>query len=116
MAVADGMLEVGVSDPDPQRPVRRAPSIGGATGPAPFSAGSRHEAREGGRGLLLLDELADEWGVATIDGGKQVWFRIDAGEGWRTRTECPCAGDNLNRVRLESGRHVLAVAGPWDED
>jgi hypothetical protein len=44
-----------------------------------------------------------------------VWFRLDAGAAWPYRPACPCAGDDLGRVRLESGRQVLAVAGPWDE-
>jgi serine phosphatase RsbU (regulator of sigma subunit)/anti-sigma regulatory factor (Ser/Thr protein kinase) len=29
----------------------------------------------GGRGLYLVDELADRWGVA--DGGRRVWFELD---------------------------------------
>lgn len=118
LAVAEGTLEIGVSDPDPRPPVPRLPSmpVPGRPGPDIAVAGADLDAREGGRGLLLLDKLADEWGVATLSGGKQVWFRLDAGEDWRARTECPCAGDNLDLVRLESGRHVLAVAGPWDQD
>jgi anti-sigma regulatory factor (Ser/Thr protein kinase) len=30
---------------------------------------------EGGRGLLLMDFLAAEWGVRPLAAGKQVWFR-----------------------------------------
>ncbi|HVU72014.1 MAG TPA: ATP-binding protein [Mycobacteriales bacterium] len=33
---------------------------------------------EGGRGLLILNGLAD-WGVQTIDGGKRVWARLPGG-------------------------------------
>jgi anti-sigma regulatory factor (Ser/Thr protein kinase) len=29
-----------------------------------------------GRGLLLVESLADEWGVAQESGGKSVWFRL----------------------------------------
>lgn len=29
---------------------------------------------EGGRGLLLVSELADKWGVAEREPGKVVWF------------------------------------------
>ena len=32
--------------------------------------------RHSGRGLVLLERLATEWGVRRIDGGKQVWFRV----------------------------------------
>jgi anti-sigma regulatory factor (Ser/Thr protein kinase) len=32
----------------------------------------------GGRGLQLVDTLADRWGWAERDGGKVVWFELDA--------------------------------------
>ena len=32
---------------------------------------------EGGRGLLLVEALADCWGQVTLPGGKVVWFEID---------------------------------------
>ena len=32
--------------------------------------------RHSGRGLVLLDRLATEWGVRRVAGGKQVWFRL----------------------------------------
>ena len=32
---------------------------------------------DGGRGLVLVDELADRWGVSTGD-GTCVWFELDA--------------------------------------
>ena len=31
---------------------------------------------EGGRGMLLVDTLADKWGVAPAPGGKAVWFEV----------------------------------------
>jgi anti-sigma regulatory factor (Ser/Thr protein kinase) len=31
-----------------------------------------------GRGMLLVDTLADEWGAELHDHGKTVWFEIDA--------------------------------------
>ncbi|MEW2404237.1 ATP-binding protein [Streptomyces sp. NPDC046862] len=34
------------------------------------------EADEGGRGLLLVSELADKWGVGERDPGKVVWCEI----------------------------------------
>ena len=33
---------------------------------------------EGGRGLSLVDRLADDWGVTPASAGKAVWFRLDA--------------------------------------
>ena len=31
-----------------------------------------------GRGMLVVDSLADEWGTELCDNGKTVWFEIDA--------------------------------------
>lgn len=31
---------------------------------------------ESGRGLLMLDTMAEDWGVRAYVGGKQVWFRL----------------------------------------
>ena len=108
MAVADGTLEVGVTD--------RAPGV-----QLRVEIGSRDEPpgdapAEGGRGLHLVDLLADEWGVVDLPEGKQVWFRLDVGAGWPHRTCCPCGGEALERVRLESGRYAVATPGPWDQD
>ena len=38
-----------------------------------------------GRGLMLVDELADEWGVESVGGGKSVWcvVRLDRAEAAR---------------------------------
>ena len=33
--------------------------------------------RPSGKGLLLVDALASDWGVETTAGGKTVWFEID---------------------------------------
>ncbi len=35
------------------------------------------EAAEGGRGLFLVETLADAWGSAAIAGGKTIWFELD---------------------------------------
>jgi anti-sigma regulatory factor (Ser/Thr protein kinase) len=34
-----------------------------------------------GRGLRLLDSIADEWGVSAHDGGKTVWCVVRGGRG-----------------------------------
>ncbi|MFD6170459.1 ATP-binding protein [Streptomyces coeruleorubidus] len=45
----------------------------------PCSPASPDLEAEGGRGLLLLDAMADKWGVSLWrDGGKTVWFECGA--------------------------------------
>jgi anti-sigma regulatory factor (Ser/Thr protein kinase) len=106
LAVADGMLEVGVTDPGPGLPPQRR--LEGSAGGPPWTA-------EGGRGLRLVERLSVEWGVVALAHGKQVWFRLDVGDGWPHRTACPCAGEDLERLRLESGRWAVATPGSWDD-
>jgi anti-sigma regulatory factor (Ser/Thr protein kinase) len=98
VAVADGTAEIGVTDrsAEPPRPRRAA------------------DGAEGGRGLRLVDRVAADWGVAYLGSGKQVWCRLDVGVDWAHRSACPCQGEDLARVRLESGRWAVAAAGPWD--
>jgi anti-sigma regulatory factor (Ser/Thr protein kinase) len=60
-------IRVEVDDPSPEPPVLEHP-----------------EPRDPrGRGILLVDTLADDWGTEMRDDGKTVWFEIDA----RTATE-----------------------------
>ncbi|WP_434582011.1 hypothetical protein [Carbonactinospora thermoautotrophica] len=37
---------------------------------------------ETGRGLLLLEELTDDWGSERTAEGKVVWFRLDLPPQW----------------------------------
>lgn len=55
---------VGVTDESPMVPRQRP----------------RSRSNEGGRGLQIVQELADEWGWLPLDdtGGKIVWFRVHA--------------------------------------
>lgn len=53
--------------------------------------------------------------MATLADGKQVWFRLSVDQAWPHLTDCPCAGEDLQRVRLESGRFAVAAPGPWDD-
>jgi anti-sigma regulatory factor (Ser/Thr protein kinase) len=56
-----GRLCVEVFDEGPGRPAARTPD----------------STRAGGRGLLLVERLASEWGVApSSGGGKTVWFTL----------------------------------------
>lgn len=98
VALADGVAEVGIADRSDVLPRQ----------------GSENVRAEGGRGLHLVELVAREWGVASMTGGKQVWFRLDVGSDWAHRTDCRCGGEDLDRVRLESGRYAVVTPGPWD--
>lgn len=54
-------LRVEVRDADARLPARKHYSVTSTTG----------------RGLALLDELADDWGAAPVPGGKCVWFELE---------------------------------------
>ena len=64
-AAAGPSVLVGVTDASPAVPRQRP----------------RSRSKEGGRGLQIVRELADEWGWLPLDdtGGKIVWFRVHAG-------------------------------------
>ncbi len=54
--------------------------------PAVPEAGDMSEPGESGRGLLLVSELADKWGVGERDPGKVVWCEFatpGAAASWR---------------------------------
>ncbi|MBN1171507.1 MAG: ATP-binding protein, partial [Micromonosporaceae bacterium] len=44
--------------------------------PGTGAGGTPAQLRERGRGLLLVDRLADRWGTLHHSGGKGVWFRL----------------------------------------
>jgi anti-sigma regulatory factor (Ser/Thr protein kinase) len=62
---AEGTLRVAVSDQSGRMPVLLAPG----------------ECDVHGRGLLILDRLARQWGTADDHPGKTVWFDLAAGAG-----------------------------------
>jgi anti-sigma regulatory factor (Ser/Thr protein kinase) len=39
--------------------------------------GDRGSSRPFGHGMVIVDSLADRWGVAVEEGGKTVWFEVD---------------------------------------
>lgn len=108
-SVADGMLEVGVTDQ--ARPSHLVPA---SVTPGQPSEIPLAGLAERGRGLALVTHLADAWGVADLGRGKQVWFRLPVSPSWAHRAQCPCADESSQRIRLDSGRFAVAVAGPWD--
>lgn len=71
----DGGLRVEVTDGSPHLPSPRG------YGP---SAGT-------GRGLMLLEEMVDEWGVVPDDPGKTVWFQIASRADLEQRSPGPAA-------------------------
>lgn len=84
---ADGGLRVEVSDGSPHAPRMRG------YGP---SAGT-------GRGLMLLEEMVDDWGVVPAEEGKTVWFQVaSVGEVHRVGHEVapPRADHETCRVQL----------------
>lgn len=58
----DGVVRIEVGDTSTALPERRAV----------------HPHATTGRGLLILDALADTWGVDVHTGGKIVWFELNA--------------------------------------
>lgn len=61
VVLAPGSVRVEVHDDDPSPPNRREPDAD----------------RPGGRGLLLLEQLASDWGWRPDGGGKVVWFELE---------------------------------------
>jgi anti-sigma regulatory factor (Ser/Thr protein kinase) len=62
----------------------------------------------GGRGLLIIDALADEWGVSERSDGKEVWLTIPVK--WVQEEECVCDPHPVARP----GHGCVHIEGPWD--
>jgi anti-sigma regulatory factor (Ser/Thr protein kinase) len=62
LETAGRAVTVEVDDGNTESPARRTPRAN----------------HPGGRGLVLLDELADRWGVRERPDGKTVWFELAA--------------------------------------
>jgi anti-sigma regulatory factor (Ser/Thr protein kinase) len=56
----DAGVTIQVSDPSAVAPTPRSP----------------RETESGGRGLRIVEALADHWGVRPTDGGKRVWAHV----------------------------------------
>jgi anti-sigma regulatory factor (Ser/Thr protein kinase) len=107
VAIAEGALEIAVGDHD------HLSSASVKANVPRFSDVHDNVIAEGGRGLLLVDSLTDDWGVDQGTDEKRVWGRVSA-EDWVHRLDCACHRDDIGRVRLASGRFALAMPGPWD--
>lgn len=89
-AVSERSLRVDVHDHDPRPPVKRSArsdlmaDIDQLLQRDLGEADERHATMSvgpagsigAGRGLLLVEALADEWGVEQYAGGKAVWFKL----------------------------------------
>jgi len=47
-----------------------------SSSPIPTAGRFPHELAERGRGLLVVEELAGDWGTTPNDSGKSIWFRL----------------------------------------
>jgi anti-sigma regulatory factor (Ser/Thr protein kinase) len=133
IAVCGGSVELAVRDRDPRQPVLRPPrldlladveSIAKLPTPDPDEADlvdiiDRHPSLhvgpsgsiDGGRGLLIVDAIADEWGVASHAGGKGVWLRLPVPRWWPYLHECTC---DKRAARTPSGHSIRHQHGEWD--
>jgi anti-sigma regulatory factor (Ser/Thr protein kinase) len=139
LAASSGSIELAVRDRDPRQPVLRPPRLDlladvdtlapereSAQDPQPArrevarpGAEERHPSLHvgpsgsiaAGRGLLIIDAIADEWGVASHGAGKDVWMRLPLPSDWPYLDQCEC--DDL-AGRTPSGHPVRHVEGHWD--
>jgi anti-sigma regulatory factor (Ser/Thr protein kinase) len=107
VAVATGMIEIGVTDHGPGRfliPGQRGIDLPDGTGVL----------QETGRGLIIVEALSEDWGVAGNGTGKQVWLRRPVPPDWPYTGTCGCEHESRAAQPLPSGHSVIAVPGPWD--
>ena len=104
ISLTEQFIEVAVRDKHPRPPIMRPvrldldrdlDALGSDPGfPADLRDSALHVGQAGsiaaGRGLHIVDAVADEWGVAEYAGGKDVWFRITTPTGWQPRVPCGC--------------------------
>jgi anti-sigma regulatory factor (Ser/Thr protein kinase) len=104
VAVSEGSLELAVTDHDlstPQlRPQRRdlladldAIPPGGEDHPDPRHEGLRYGPAgsvAAGRGLIILDAIAESWGVTRHVSSKDVWARLPVPSDWPHLGSCGC--------------------------
>jgi anti-sigma regulatory factor (Ser/Thr protein kinase) len=107
LAVAAGMIEVGVTDGGRSR--RVIPAQREVLTPA-----SPLVVPESGRGLLIVEALSDSWGVTPAGTGKQIWFRRPVAAHWPYGARCACAADGHAGHHLPSGHHALDMSRPGD--
>jgi hypothetical protein len=124
LCITHGIIEICVSDNDPRpptvRPVRLdlLADLDAVPATASVEADARHQSLHvgasgsiaAGRGLLIVDALADEWGVSERADGKEVWLTMPVE--WDHADE-PCVCETrVDGARPGHGcRHI---PGSWD--
>lgn len=95
----DGGLRIEVTDGSPHAPALRG------YGP---NAGT-------GRGLMLLEEMVDEWGVVPDDPGKTVWFQIASRsvDGHRSPAPAATPRPEAETLTVELRRVPLLLHEAW---
>lgn len=72
-----------------------------------------------GRGLMMLEQLVDDWGVSRGTDGKTVWFRLDAGDQQGPEPIDAAAGDDAPDdeacVEVELHNVPLLLHAAWQE-
>ena len=75
----------------------------------------RYSATSGtGRGLGMVEDVADTWGVEPVDAGKRVWFSLVAGrraDGDDDVRVVPAGADGAPDIDA-----ILADFGGWDDE
>ena len=130
LSVVHGVLEAAVVDGDERVPVLRPERRDLladldrlqhlADHPEAPDADPRHRdlhvgdagAVTAGRGLAIVDALANEWGTSHHTEGKAVWFTVGTPDEWAWRPHCVCEVSASRRT--PSGRPVKHLSGPWD--
>jgi anti-sigma regulatory factor (Ser/Thr protein kinase) len=103
VSVSDGPeLTVNVSDGSPHQPVPRHYERTASTG----------------RGLRLVEDLSDEWGVTVRETGKTVWFRVSrarAGQAGQLRRHSHGASPHGDTVMVELLGVPLLLHARWQQ-
>jgi len=111
LCIAHGFIEICVSDRDPRPPILRPvrldllADLDAIPATASVEADARHQSLHvgpsgsvvAGRGLLIVNAVADEWGVSQRADGKEVWMTMPVD--W-SHAEEPCVCD----PSVEGGR------------
>jgi anti-sigma regulatory factor (Ser/Thr protein kinase) len=114
VAVASGMIEIGVADHGLGRHV--IPGQRGMELPGIELPRSTRLLPESGRGLIIVEALSQDWGLTRNGTGKQVWLRRPLPDGWPFAAACGCEHENPAAQLLPSGGRVTALRGPWDAE
>jgi hypothetical protein len=77
MSTNSRSVKLGVRDDD-----RHFPRLDSADVPTmPLARGKARSVTESGRGLAIVEGLADEWGIDVLRCGKQEWARLLLSQG-----------------------------------